>query len=386
MNEALDIIRNSQRTEILFPEAEIVLIVIYAVLMLSGIVSNLLVCFVVTRQCLRKRITLGSSGPKSRNLYVANLAVADLALCCICMPFTLITLIEYEWRFGSVLCKLVPVVQGTNIMVSAGTITAIAFDRYVTIVRPPGSRVLYTHSRWKVLFVIVIIWILSFAVTSPVFFYTVIEPVFFYDILLYEKCIEKWPSNSLYTAFTVGFAVIQFVIPGMVLVTIHLRISAYLKLHLKNFSDKSKSGKCHKRARRELRRNRRTMFMLSCIAVAYAVSWFPMTIYQVLITQIPRVYQNPKTIYVAFAVCHIFAMSTTITNPLLYGWLNPNFRREFYVIFRSISSFFSKLFSAHVNRPDGSKNQQPNNTLAFMNDKMKSTTVKIMTTAPRMQL
>lgn len=112
MDEALDIIRNSQGTKILFPEAEIVLIVIYAVLMLSGIVSNLLVCFVVTRQCLRKRKTLGSTGPKSRNLYVANLALADLVLCCICMPFTLITLIQYEWRFGSLLCKLVPVVQG----------------------------------------------------------------------------------------------------------------------------------------------------------------------------------------------------------------------------------------------------------------------------------
>lgn len=371
-------------------------------------------------------------------------------------------------------------------MVSAGTITAIAFDRYVTIVRPPGSRNLYSQSQWKVLFVIVIIWIVSFAVTSPVFFYTVIEPVFFYDILLYEKCIEKWPSNSLYTAFTIGFALIQFVIPGTVLIAIHMRISAYLKLHLKpmseqpkievhspmddtpregddndgkddssrkeflcirkgsvvsddsqrsfdrkssdlsrkfsdssrsyggkrgsceisprkrsdflmsfretsdfsfyNFSDKSKSGTSHKRARRELRRNRRTMFMLSCIAVAYAVSWFPMTIYQVLITQISRVYQNPKTVYVAFAVCHIFAMSTTITNPLLYGWLNPNFRREFYVVFGSISSFFSKLFTCHADRQNDGKNRHPNHTLAYMNDKMKSTTVKIMATAPRMQL
>lgn len=112
INLVKDLITRHQEERVLLPETEVILIVVYTILMASGIVSNLLVCFVVMRQCARKKMNLGGSNPKSRNLYIVNLAVADLALCCICMPFTLVALLKNGWTFGSLLCKLVPVVQG----------------------------------------------------------------------------------------------------------------------------------------------------------------------------------------------------------------------------------------------------------------------------------
>uniref|UniRef100_T1HXX4 G_PROTEIN_RECEP_F1_2 domain-containing protein n=2 Tax=Rhodnius prolixus TaxID=13249 RepID=T1HXX4_RHOPR len=126
-HEAIEILREHQRTEkVLVPDTEIVIIIVYSVLMTSGVVSNALVCFVVARQCARKH---HQAGPSPRNMYIVNLAVADLALCLVCMPFTLVSLLKRRWTLGLVLCKLVPAVQGANIMVSAGTITAIALDR-----------------------------------------------------------------------------------------------------------------------------------------------------------------------------------------------------------------------------------------------------------------
>lgn len=97
--------------------------------MSTGVVSNALLCFVVARQCSRR--TLSNSGPTPRNLYIVNLAIADLGLCVLVMPFTLVSLLRTRWTLGVLLCKLVPVAQGTNITVSAGTITAIALDRLV---------------------------------------------------------------------------------------------------------------------------------------------------------------------------------------------------------------------------------------------------------------
>lgn len=32
---------------------------------------------------------------------------------------------------------------------------------------------------------------------------------------------------------------------------------------------------------------------------------------------------------IAYAVCHMMGMSSACSNPLLYGWLNDNFRKEF---------------------------------------------------------
>lgn len=129
LNEAIDIVIEHKKKidRVFLPHVEAILIFSYAALISWGLISNCLLSFVVTRQCTRKTMT--NNGPSPRNLYIVNLAVADLLLCIICMPFTLLALLRRRWFLGSLMCKLVPVIQGSNIMVSSGTITAIAFDR-----------------------------------------------------------------------------------------------------------------------------------------------------------------------------------------------------------------------------------------------------------------
>lgn len=80
--------------------------------------------------------------------------------------------------------------------------------------------------------------------------------------------------------------------------------------------------------RRELSRNKRTMWILSSIAVVFALSWLPLTVFTLVVEFQPHLIQSTDTLYKAFAVVHMMAMSTTCTNPLLYGWLNTNFRRD----------------------------------------------------------
>lgn len=129
LHEAFEIIIDHKKKvdQVFTPLTESVLIASYAALVSWGLVSNCLLCFVVTRQCTHKTMT--NNGPSPRNLYIVNLAVADLLLCIVCMPFTLLSLLKRRWTLGPVMCKLVPIIQGSNIMVSSGTITAIAFDR-----------------------------------------------------------------------------------------------------------------------------------------------------------------------------------------------------------------------------------------------------------------
>ncbi len=127
--EAIDIIVDHKKTvdQVFAPNIETILIISYTILVVWGFFSNALLCYIVTQQCIRK--AMPHNGPSPRNLYIVNLAVADLLLCVICMPFTLLSLLRRSWTLGSVICKLVPVIQGSNLMVSSGTITAIAFDR-----------------------------------------------------------------------------------------------------------------------------------------------------------------------------------------------------------------------------------------------------------------
>lgn len=77
-----------------------------------------------------------------------------------------------QWTLGSTLCKLVPALQGTNVMVSVGTITVIALDRYLTIVRHCG-RDGRPQTRRRVVLSIAFIWLLAATVIAPVCYFQV---------------------------------------------------------------------------------------------------------------------------------------------------------------------------------------------------------------------
>lgn len=99
---------------------EMILIFIYTLLIISGLSANLIISFVVARK---------TQMHTPRNLYIVNLTVSDMSLCVICMPFTVVSIIQRHWDLGQTLCKLVPALQGANILVSVSTITVIALDR-----------------------------------------------------------------------------------------------------------------------------------------------------------------------------------------------------------------------------------------------------------------
>lgn len=73
--------------------------------------------------------------------------------------------------------------------------------------------------------------------------------------------------------------------------------------------------------------------MVSGVAVLFAISWLPLGIFS-LIADVLFNADNPlkislQSLYVALAVCHITAMSSAVSNPVVYGWLNSNIRHEF---------------------------------------------------------
>ncbi len=66
--------------------------------MVMGILTNLSVCWVVVRN---------SQARTARNLFIINMAVSDLTVCCITMPFTAKRILNYSWNYGDALCRLV---------------------------------------------------------------------------------------------------------------------------------------------------------------------------------------------------------------------------------------------------------------------------------------
>jgi len=88
LDEALRILLSEKQRDArdLGGHAEVVLIIVYALLMVTGLVTNLLVSFVVARR---------TQMHTARNLYIVNLTVSDITLCAICMPSTLVAILRY---------------------------------------------------------------------------------------------------------------------------------------------------------------------------------------------------------------------------------------------------------------------------------------------------
>jgi hypothetical protein len=87
-----------------FTISTIVLLTLYVPTFLLALLGNLLVLATLVRQ----RRTIG----KAKNLYLLNLALADLFVTLLCMPAAVGTLVNRLWLYGAFLCKFTAFLQG----------------------------------------------------------------------------------------------------------------------------------------------------------------------------------------------------------------------------------------------------------------------------------
>lgn len=71
------------------------------------------------------------------------------------------------------------------------------------------------------------------------------------------------------------------------------------------------------------RKKKTTVKMLVLVVVLFALCWFPLNCYVLLLSS--KAIHTNNALYFAF---HWFAMSSTCYNPFIYCWLNENFRVE----------------------------------------------------------
>lgn len=276
------------------------LLTFYGILVVIGAVGNALVVISVVRKPVMRT---------ARNMFIVNLAVSDALVCCVGTPLTLMELLTKHWPLPDwpSLCKACGAIQAISIFVSTISITAIALDRYQLIVFPtrPG---LHTMGAVNTM---LFIWMTAFTLASPLYIFRNLKThklgLIGMDSLSF--CIEDWPirnGRAIYSLFSLIF---QYLLPVLVVVIAHVQI--------------------HRRLRGRRRATRKTPAILIAIAATYVISWLPLNVFNIVADFSPEPFMEEKTMTITYAVCHMFGMSSAVSNPLLYGWLNDNFRKEF---------------------------------------------------------
>ncbi|XP_057710336.1 neuropeptide Y receptor Y2, like [Corythoichthys intestinalis] len=300
------------------PGVQAVLIMAYCAIILLGLLGNSLVIYVIYRFKTLRTVT---------NFFIANLAVADLLVNALCLPFTLAYTLQGEWQFGSALCFLVPFAQGLAVHVSILTLNVIALDRHRCIIHHLETRMRKDTCFW----VIALTWLLSAALASPLAIFREYGSFTLTPGHSIRACTEKWPGSSTDgTVYSVSMLVLQYFLPLAVISFAYTRIWSKLRAHV-NPAEAGGEGASVGSERQ--RRRRKTTKMLVTMVVVFAVSWLPYHAFQ-LATDIDSSVPDMPHFRLLYTLFHVVAMCSTFANPLLYGWMNRNFRAAFLAAFK----------------------------------------------------
>ena len=86
----------------------------------------------------------------------------------------------------------------------------------------------------------------------------------------------------------------------------------------------------HRRSR-QMERRRKTNRMLITVTIIFFVSWAPLNLFNILIDTFEpfdNSESSSKMMLMIFAFCHLMAMTSVVTNPVMYGFLNENFKQS----------------------------------------------------------
>ncbi|KAI6190342.1 Dopamine receptor 2 [Aphelenchoides bicaudatus] len=153
------------------------------------------------------------------NFLILGLAVADLLVASVVMPFATYTYVQGGyWFLGPFMCDLYSASDVACSTASILLLAVISFDRYRAVSRPiQYSR--QSQNIRRVIMILIGIWIISLALASPMVFGANNRPE---DASPYE-CRFYNPE------FSIGSSIVSFVIPCFVVLFVYIRIMLALQ-------------------------------------------------------------------------------------------------------------------------------------------------------------
>ena len=250
------------------------------------------------------------------NVFVVNLATADLVISLVYMSRTIVTCLQgHEWLvdgiLGLVLCKTVPSLHAISILVSVLTLLAMAADRFLVIVFPLRKKLSLSSSKQIASF----IWLLSLAVRIPYIYSLRTEVRESTGELRCVVDVKKAFGNSqareiYYTSLSVVFYGLPFV-----------AITSLYSVIIKTLRQEKPQGNGSRLSQETLHRASRKLFcMLLAITAAFVICWLTYFMAQVVHDPIPCSLRFWR-LFLAHVNCSL--------NPLLYAVFNDKFRQGY---------------------------------------------------------
>nr|XP_012421451.1 PREDICTED: galanin receptor type 3 [Odobenus rosmarus divergens] len=281
--------------------------VVFALIFLLGTVGNGLVLAVL----LQPSPSAWQEPGSTTDLFILNLAVADLCFILCCVPFQAAIYTLDAWLFGALVCKAVHLLIYLTMYASSFTLAAVSVDRYLAVRHPLRSRALRTPRNARA--AVGLVWLLAALFSAPYLSY--------YGTVRYgalELCVPAW-EDARRRALDVATFAAGYLLPVAVVSLAYARTLRFL------WAAVGPAGAAAAEARR--RATGRAGRAMLAVAALYALCWGPHHAL-ILCFWFGRFAFSPAT-YACRLASHCLAYANSCLNPLVYALASRHFRARF---------------------------------------------------------
>uniref|UniRef100_A0A665TG92 Histamine H2 receptor n=1 Tax=Echeneis naucrates TaxID=173247 RepID=A0A665TG92_ECHNA len=295
---------SSELTAIMLSKA--MLGVILSLLILLTVGGNVLVCLAV---CASRRLRCLT------NCFIVSLAVTDLLLGLLVLPFSALLQLSDEWPLGPVFCNFYISMDVMLCTASILTLLAISVDRYLAVTMPLRYASLVLP--WKVAVAMVSVWTVSVGVS-------------FLPIQMGWNTVNGTVQNhgpwaperkcrfELNRPYVLTDSLLTFYLPLVAMCWTYLRILRIARAQAKRILSARPTSVA-------LREHKATVTLAAVIG-AFVVCWLP---YFILFTVLGLKEHPDPSIVPEFPFVLWLGYANSALNPILYGALNRDFRSAY---------------------------------------------------------
>ena len=283
------------------PLTRIIIITIHIIFIFLGFISNSTVIFIAIKTFHKNKQT--------SLIFVIALASSDLCLC-LCVPIQLHYQLTLQWKFGSLLCKLIHISYALPMFLSTSCVCFIAIDRFCLVLHPFKAHISLRTSVCS----LISIGLFSVLMATPVIHNSRIERV---SILNFTNvyCVEEWETTHLrYLYSCVTFC---FLCALPLIITCFL----YAKILLRLKNRTTQSAKIFEK------KNIKTFKIIFFIVLNFTLCWTPWNIFSLVFELHPTLLAAHHMSLLDLSFKGLILLSVC-TNPVLYCWLNERLRQD----------------------------------------------------------
>uniref|UniRef100_A0A8C9F437 B2 bradykinin receptor n=1 Tax=Pavo cristatus TaxID=9049 RepID=A0A8C9F437_PAVCR len=251
-------------------------------------------------------------------IYLANMAFADLMLVC-SLPFWAINISnDFQWPFGLFLCKAVNTINYMNSYSSIYFLTLVSIDRYLALVKTMslGRMRRTTCAKWNSF----IIWMCALFICSPTMVFRNLQYFKEYNI---TACSLDYPNPYWHPANNCLLNTVGFMIPLCIITYCTTQITKALR------SNKSQKLKL-------IQTERKATLLVLAVFLLFVICWLPFQI-STFIDTVCYLAGNLKCLEdindIVTQLAIYCAFSNSCLNPVLYVIVGKHFQKkavEFY--------------------------------------------------------